>query len=58
MIDSKTTKEIKVKMVIESTNVTELAKEFQVSRQTLSAVLNGSVKNERIKQLLVGFLNR
>ncbi len=56
MIDSDTTKEIKVKMVIQGTNVTKLASDFKVSRQTLSAVLNGSLKNKRIEKELMKWL--
>lgn len=53
MLNEKTRKSIKKAMIDRDKKGADFAREIGVSRQLISGVLNGTVSNERIEQILL-----
>lgn len=53
MLNEKTRKSIKKAMIDRDKKASDFAKEIGVSRQYISAILNGTMCNERIEQILL-----
>lgn len=58
MLNEKTRKSIKKAMIDRDKKASDFAKEIGVSRQYISAILNGTMGNERIENILLEWKRR
>lgn len=58
MLNEKTRKSIKKAMIDRDKKASDFAKELGVSRQYISAILNGTMGNERIENILLEWKRR
>lgn len=58
MLNEKTRKSIKKAMIDRDKKASDFAKEIGVSRQYISAILNGTMCNERIENILLEWKRR
>lgn len=56
MIDKQTTLAVKTALLHSGGNITELAKEFSVTRVFLSKLINGTEKSPRVEKMLRDWL--